>query len=151
MHSNRRASAVRTLRIIDPMSSTRLSSHEVRFVWVLSALQLITWGSVFYGFALFMAPLEHELGLQRAESSLGFSLMLLAEGLLAFPVGRWIDHGHERLVMTGGSLLVGLAFLVHSQISTIAGFYTVWTVMGMGLAALATSKASSADITEWVP
>lgn len=116
------------------MSSTRLSSHEVRFVWVLSALQLITWGSVFYGFALFMAPLEHELGLQRAESSLGFSLMLLAEGLLAFPVGRWIDRGHERLVMTGGSLLVGLAFLAHSQISTIAGFYIVWTVMGVGLA-----------------
>jgi MFS family permease len=101
---------------------------------VLSAIQLITWGSVFYGFALFMAPLEQALGMSRAESSLGFSLMLLAEGLLAFPVGRWIDRGHERLVMTGGSLLVGLAFLAHSQITSVPEFYAVWTLLGVGLA-----------------
>ena len=116
------------------MSSPHLSRRDARFVWVLSALQLITWGSVFYGFALFMAPLEHALGMSRAESSLGFSLMLLAEGVLAFPVGRWIDRGHERAVMTGGSLLVGLAFLAHSQISSVPQFYAVWTLLGVGLA-----------------
>ncbi len=116
------------------MPHTRFSRHDARFVWSLSALQLIAWGSVFYGFALFIEPLEQALGMSRAESSLGFSLMLLAEGVLAFSVGRWIDHGHERAVMTGGSLLVGLAFLLHSQISTIAEFYTVWTLLGVGLA-----------------
>jgi MFS family permease len=116
------------------MSSPHLSRRDARFVWVLSALQLITWGSVFYGFALFMAPLEHALGMSRAESSLGFSLMLLAEGVLAFPVGRWIDRGHERAVMTGGSLLVGLAFLAHSLITTVPEFYAVWTLLGVGLA-----------------
>ena len=116
------------------MSSPHLSRRETRFVWVLSALQLITWGSVFYGFALFMTPLEQALGMSRAESSLGFSLMLLAEGLLAFPVGRWIDRGHERAVMTGGSLLVGLAFLAHSRITTVPEFYAVWALLGVGLA-----------------
>ncbi|MFY8179453.1 MAG: MFS transporter [Limnohabitans sp.] len=116
------------------MSSPHLSRRETRFVWVLSALQLITWGSVFYGFALFMTPLEQALGMGRAESSLGFSLMLLTEGLLAFPVGRWIDRGHERAVMTGGSLLVGLAFLAHSRITTVPEFYAVWTLLGVGLA-----------------
>jgi MFS family permease len=116
------------------MSSPHLSRRDARFVWVLSALQLITWGSVFYGFALFMAPLEQALGMSRAESSLGFSLMLLAEGVLAFPVGRWIDRGHERAVMTGGSLLVGLAFLAHSQISSVPEFYAVWALLGVGLA-----------------
>ena len=98
------------------MPRSHFSRHDARFVWVLSALQLIAWGSVFYGFALFMVPLEQALGMSRAESSLGFSLMLLAEGVLAFPVGRWIDRGHERAVMTGGSLLVGLAFFLHSRI-----------------------------------
>jgi MFS family permease len=89
---------------------------------------------VFYGFALFMVPLEQALGMSRAESSLGFSLMLLAEGVLAFPVGRWIDRGHERAVMTGGSLLVGLAFFLHSRIHTPTEFYAVWTLLGVGLA-----------------
>jgi MFS family permease len=116
------------------MSTDHFSSRDARFVWALSALQLISWGSVFYGFALFMAPLEQALDMTRAESSLGFSLMLLAEGVLAFPVGRWIDRGHERAVMTAGSLLIAVAFLLHSHITTAFEFYAVWTLLGVGLA-----------------
>jgi MFS family permease len=116
------------------MSQAHFTHRDARFVWALSLLQLITWGSVFYGFALFMAPLELALGMNRAESSLGFSLMLLAEGVLAFPVGRWIDRGHERVVMTTGSALVALAFFLHSHIHTMAEFYGVWALLGVGLA-----------------
>jgi MFS family permease len=101
----------------------------------LSLAQLITWGSVFYTFALLMAPLERELGLSRAQSSLGFSLALLAEGLLAYPVGRWIDRGHERAVMTLGSLLVGLCLVLHGTITSVNGFYVVWLGLGAGLSA----------------
>src|SRR5512134_3859199 len=82
----------------------------------LSLAQLITWGSVFYTFSLLMEPVEQELGLTRAQSSLAFSLALLAEGALAYPIGRWIDQGHERAVMTGGSLLVGMCLLLHSAV-----------------------------------
>ena len=78
-----------------------------------------------------MVPLEKALGMTRAQSSLGFSLMLLTEGLLAFFIGRWIDRGHERFIMTSGSLLVGALLLVHSVISTQAQFYAVWTLFGM--------------------
>ncbi len=79
-------------------------------------------GSVFYLFALIMAPIERELGLSRAQSSLAFSLALLAEGLLAYPVGRLIDQGHERVVMAGGSMLLGVCLLLHSTVTTLAGF-----------------------------
>ena len=81
-----------------------------------------------------MVPLEKALGMTRAQSSLGFSLMLLTEGLLAFFIGRWIDRGHERFIMTFGSLLVGVLLLVHSVISTQAQFYTVWTLLGVAMA-----------------
>ena len=91
-------------------------THNRRLVAWLSLGQLITWGSVFYTFALLMEPVERELGLTRAQSSLAFSLALLAEGALAYPVGRWIDRGHERAVMTGGSLLVGACLLLHSAV-----------------------------------
>jgi MFS family permease len=110
------------------------SRSDARFVWVLSIAQLITWGSIFYGFALFMVPLEQALSMTRAQSSLGFSLMLLTEGLLAFFIGRWIDRGHERFIMTFGSLLVGVLLLVHSVISTQAQFYAVWTLLGVAMA-----------------
>lgn len=100
----------------------------------LSVAQLISWGSVFYGFALLLEPVERELNLGRAEASVAFSLALLAEGLLAWPVGRLIDRGHERAVMTTGSVLLGLCLLLHSAIDSRAGFYLVWLGLGAGLA-----------------
>ena len=110
-------------------------AYDRRQVGWLSLAQLITWGSVFYTFALLMEPLERELGMTRAESSLGFSLALLAEGLLAYPVGRWIDRGHERAVMTIGSLAIAAGLLLHSVIHTVSGFYAAWALLGSALAA----------------
>jgi len=110
-------------------------TYNRRLVGWLSLAQLISWGSVFYTFALLMEPVERELGLTRAQSSLAFSLALLGEGVFAYPVGRWIDQGHERLVITGGSLLVGACLLLHSVVHSAAAFYAVWTGLGAGLAA----------------
>lgn len=103
-------------------------------IFWLSLAQLISWGSVFYLFALLLEPLEQELGLSRAQTSLAFSLALLAEGLLAWPVGRLIDRGHERAVMSGGSLLLGAGLLLHSTIDSRAQLYAVWIGLGAGMA-----------------
>ncbi|MFM7026285.1 MAG: MFS transporter [Limnohabitans sp.] len=101
----------------------------------LSLPQLISWGSLFYTFSLLMGPLEVQLGLSRAESSLAFSLALLAEGAAAWVVGRWIDAGHERLVMALGSLWVGVGLLAHSTVDSVISFYAVWIWLGLGMAA----------------
>lgn len=108
---------------------------DQRLILWLSLAQLITWGSVFYTFALLIEPIERELGLSRAQTSVAFSLALLVEGVCAYPVGRWIDRGHERLVMTGGSVLVGTSLVLHSFVSSLWMFYAVWLLLGMGLAA----------------
>ena len=105
------------------------------FSFWLSLPQLITWGSVFYTFSLLMTPLEAELGMSRAESSLAFSLALLAEGLMAYEVGRWIDAGRERWVMTLGSLWIGVGLVGHSFVTSVAGFYAAWIWLGLGTAA----------------
>lgn len=111
------------------------------FSFWLSLPQLITWGSVFYTFSLLMTPLEAELGMGRAESSLAFSLALLAEGLMAYAVGRWIDAGHERWVMTLGSAWTGLGLIGHSHVQSVAGFYAAWIWLGLGMAATLYSPA----------
>jgi len=102
----------------------------------LSLAQLISWGSLFYTFALVMEPVERFLGLTRVQSSLAFSLALLVEGLLAYPVGRWIDQGHERVVMTGGSVLAGVCLGLHGIVTGLAGFYAVWIGLGAAMAAV---------------
>lgn len=59
---------------------TAVHPHDRRMVAWLSLAQLISWGSVYHVFALIMAPVEQDLGLSRAQSSLGFGLAMLAEG-----------------------------------------------------------------------
>jgi predicted MFS family arabinose efflux permease len=54
---------------------------------------------------------------------------------MAYQVGRWIDARHERRVMALGSVWVGLGLLGHSFVSTVAGFYTAWIWLGLGMAA----------------
>jgi MFS family permease len=124
-----------TAQTVTDDAPQRLSRSELLWVVALSVPQLITWGSVFYGFALFLQPMEAALGANRAQMSLAFSLALLAEGLLAFAVGRAIDRGHARAVMTLGSLIVGLGLLALSQVTQIAQLYVVWTLLGAALAA----------------
>ncbi len=126
---------------LSPLKSSATSLGA--FSGWLSLPQLITWGSVFYTFSLLVTPLEAELGMTRAQSSVAFSLALLAEGAGAWLVGRWIDRGHERAVMTLGSLWVGTGLLAHSCISTLWGFYAAWVWLGLGLAATLYTPAFS--------
>lgn len=102
----------------------------------LSLAQLISWGSIFYTFALLIGPIEQELGIGRAQSSVAFSLALLMEGLCAYAIGRWIDRGHERLVMTLGSLLAGLCLGLHALVDSLATFYGVWIGLGVAMSAI---------------
>ena len=115
---------------------TSAPPYDSRLVWQLSAAQLVSWGTLFYTFALLVGPVEAELGSTRAQTSVGFSLALLGEGLLAWPVGRLIDRGHERLVMTAGSLLAALCLFLLGFVQSLPAFYAVW--FGLGVAASAT-------------
>ena len=109
-------------------ASSSASPYNKALVGWLSVAQLIGWGSVFYLFAQVMAPVEQALALSRPQSSLAFSLCLLTDGLLAYPIGRLIDRGHERAVMTTGSLLVAAGLALHSQVQSLWAFYAVWEI-----------------------
>ena len=127
--------AVSSLSSSPPLQGLHPASYDRRLVTWLSVTQLITWGSVFYLFALLIAPVERDLGLSRAQTSLAFSLALLAEGLMAYPVGRWIDRGYERVVMSVGSLGVGVSLLLLSGAQSMAEFYAAWLLLGLFMAA----------------
>jgi predicted MFS family arabinose efflux permease len=102
---------------MDPSPSARTSD---RFPWIfvilLSVAQLVSWGSVFYGFALFMDPMMRDLGWSKPEISAALSVGLIASGLGAVPVGRLIDLGYGRALMTAGSLCAAALFALWSRI-----------------------------------
>lgn len=111
--------------------SSRDARHLV--LW-LSLAQLISWGTLFYTFALLMEPLERELNLSRAQTSLAFSAALLTEGLLGYTEGRLIDRGKARWVMSAGSALAALALPSLSGVHSQAGFYAAWLLVGVAMA-----------------
>jgi len=99
-------------------------------LWVLSLGQLITWGLVYYTFPLFVVPMEQELGWSRNELFGALSGGLLVAGLCSIPVGAWIDRGHGRLLMTGGSLLAAVLMFAWSQVDSLVMFYVIWLGLG---------------------
>jgi len=111
------------------------SAEYARLVWPLSLVQLISWGTFYYGFAIFLTPMETELGWARAELTGAVTLGLVVAGAFSLPAGRLIDRGHGRLVLTGGSLLGGAMLLAWSQVETVAAFYAIWFGLGLAMAA----------------
>jgi MFS family permease len=103
------------------------------FVFWLSIAQLISWGTLFYTFALLLEHFERDLSLSRVDTSLAFSLALLFEGALAFPVGRMIDTGRARIVMSIGSLIAVFAFVGMAFVQTKAQLYAAWIIAGIAM------------------
>jgi MFS family permease len=115
-----------------PASSTRL---PWRLVAPLSVAQIVSWGSLIYAFTLFIEPMGREFGWSKEALSAAYTLGLMASGLGAVPVGHWIDRGHGRLVMTGGSLLAALSLALWSQVAAYPAFLAIWIGIGFAMSA----------------
>ena len=100
-------------------------------LWMLSLGQLISWGLVYYTFPLFVVPMTEDLGWSRSSMFGALSAGLLVAGLCSIPVGAWIDRGHGRKLMTGGSLGAAALLMVWSRIDTLPLFYVVWIGLGI--------------------
>lgn len=98
--------------------------------------QVTSWGILYYGFTVFLAPMGAELGWSRAAMTGAFSLALACSGLVALPVGRWLDRHGPRALMTGGSVAAALLLLAWSRVTTIWAFYLIWIGLGVTLAAV---------------
>lgn len=105
-------------------------------LWTLSIGQLVSWGLVYYTFPLFVLPMEAELGWSRNALYGALSAGLLVAGLCAIPVGAWIDRGHGRLLMTGGSVLAAVMLALWGRVDSLPLFYLIWIGIGVSQAAI---------------
>ncbi len=103
--------------------------------WALAAAQLVSWGSIYYAFSLFVVPMESALGWSRTATNAALSIGLLISGLAAYPIGTWIDRGHGRRVMVGGSVLAAAMLALWSQAHSLPTLFIVWAGLGIAMAA----------------
>jgi predicted MFS family arabinose efflux permease len=106
------------------------------FVLSLSTAQLISWGTVFYGYAVLMEPMMRDLGWSRPQASAAFSIGLIASAAAAVPVGRLIDLGYGRAVMAWGSVLAATLLGLWSTIENYAPFLILWVLLGATMSAV---------------
>jgi len=127
------------------------TAPDSRNLWVgaMSFAQLISWGSLYYTFSLLMPVIELDLGANRVEVSGAFSAALLASGLAGLMVGRLIDQGRARAVMSIGSVAAGLLLIAHSRISSVVGLYAVWIGLGIAMACILYEPVFTVLIRRW--
>ncbi len=94
---------------------------------------LIMWGTL-YSFGVFFKPLLTEFGWTRAMTSSVFSLNMLLYGALAIVTGRLTDRIGPRIVITVCGFLLGLGYLLTSQIGSIWQLYLFYgVIVGIGM------------------
>lgn len=113
---------------------TMNNSYGWRIAWTLGITQTVGYGILYYTFAVFIVPMEAELGWQRAYISGALSLALLMSGVVAIPVGRWVDKRGARAMMTAGSLLGVCALVGWSYSTNLGHFYIMLALIGIAMA-----------------
>jgi cyanate permease len=99
----------------------------------LAVSETVSWGICFYGFAVLLPAMERDLGWSRATLVGAFTIAVIVSGFAAFPVGRWLDRGSARLLMTTGSVLATVGVVSWSQSRTVLAFYGSWLLIGIAM------------------
>ncbi|MDQ1924865.1 MFS transporter [Massilia pseudoviolaceinigra] len=110
--------------------------RTVTTIAILAVTQILSWGTLYYAFAVVAHDIARELALPGAAVFGAFSWCLLVAGITATPSGILIDRHGGRLVMAGGSLLCGLGFIMLSQARGATAYYLAWTVLGAAMPAV---------------
>ena len=91
-------------------------------VGIVSAMRVLGGGLHGYGFTVFFLPVSQDLGLNRTQTSLVFSLAR-AEGAIEAPVvGYLVDRFGPKPLMVTAALLAGLGYIALSWIDSYTGF-----------------------------
>ena len=108
-----------------------LVAHPWRLVLLMSVGQLVSWGTFYYGFSLFVEPMERELGWSRTDLTLALSGGLLVTGFSSVLVGGWIDRRGGFWPMTLGSLFGAALLVVWALNDSLPVFFLLWLGLGV--------------------
>jgi MFS family permease len=102
-------------------------------VLALGITQITAWGTSSYCLGVLAGPIGRDTGWSRGFVFLGFTVAVLAMGLVSTAVGRAIDRRGARAVMTLGTVLVSAGLFALSQVRSEAAYLMVWAFLGLGM------------------
>jgi len=94
---------------------------------------VVSWAA-YNSFGVFFNPLLEEFGWNRAVTSGAFSLSMFIFGVLGIAVGALNDRFGPRVLLTVCGILLGLGYLLMSQVSNVWQLYLFWgVIIGIGM------------------
>ncbi|MFC2047297.1 MFS transporter [Chloroflexota bacterium] len=101
---------------------------------ILAFLIMLVMHGVFIAFGVFFNPVLTEFGWARATTSGAFSVSMIFIGTLGIVVGRLTDRFGPRIVLTFCGILLGIGYMLMSQISALWQFYLFYgVIIGLGM------------------
>ncbi len=125
-----------------------MTSRAWAIVGALSVTETVSWGVLYYAFAVFLLPMERELGFSAAQLTGAFSLALLVSAVVGIAVGRYLDHRSPRGLMTIGSIAGAILVSLWSQVHGLAAYYALWIAIGVVMATVLYEPAFTV-IAKW--
>jgi MFS family permease len=105
-------------------------------VGVLALTETVSFGVLAYAFAVFLVPMQQELGWSPTAITGAYSLAVVVSGLAAIPVGWWLDRHGARALMTLGSAAATALVLAWSRVEDLMALYAIWAGIGLVMAAV---------------
>ncbi len=102
-------------------------------VGALGITQITAWGTSYYSLGVLAKPISDDPGWSRGLVFLGFTVALLAMGIVSTSVGRAIDRHGGRAVMTLGTVLVSAGLLALASVRSEAAYLAAWGFLGVGM------------------
>jgi Major Facilitator Superfamily len=112
---------------------TRLGDPMVGAVLALGITQITAWGTSYYCLGVLAGPISQDTGWSRGFVFLGFTVALLAMGVVSSWVGRAIDRRGARAAMSVGTVLVSAGLFALAHVHSKAAYLAVWVFLGLGM------------------
>ena len=120
-----------------------------RMVGLSFLAMMLSHGVSIGAFSNFVLPLAESFSVARDTIALGMTIAIVTAGFLNPFVGRWVDRGHARLLMTGGSLLSAAGLILMSRVDDLRVFALLYGLSVCAGAALFGTMSAMTLTANW--
>ncbi|PWK36810.1 oxalate/formate MFS antiporter [Cupriavidus plantarum] len=110
---------------------------------------MVATANIQYAWTLFVPEIEETYGWPRAQIQVAFTLFVLVQTWLAPIEGYFIDKFGPRLMVAFGAIMIGTAWVINAQATTLMGFYIGAAVGGIGVGSIYATCINNA--LKWFP
>ena len=136
-------------------STAALQPHQPtsdRTRWIQLAVGvvcMIATANIQYAWTLFVPEIQDTYGWSRSSIQVAFTLFVIVQTWLAPLEGYFIDKFGPRMMVAFGAIFIGMAWVINSQATSLAGFYLGAAVGGIGVGSIYATCINNA--LKWFP